>query len=249
MKALHFAKPSEYRLEITTDPLVQGGVLEGRLEMTNRGGAAQEARALEVALGFAVFKTLKSEGRTAMRILERQTLLQGQSVAPGATIRADFSFALGLNFPPHSKTCGPFVLYGGNVEDPEDCGQMDLPVVVSPPLASFIEIFENHHAFLAGETRHNGNLLEVRFKPPSSHPTLVELLVQLDIGEEETQLEFRMRGKSVQGGASGGVASRKKEHGERVPTRELLPPGGMPNRGLYREIWQRMVDALVPPRM
>ncbi|MDH5753212.1 MAG: hypothetical protein OEZ59_12450, partial [Deltaproteobacteria bacterium] len=65
MKAMFFARPLEYRVEIPAERLEQGLVLAGRLDVSNRGPAELQGLTFAVGLAHADFKALKKDGSQA----------------------------------------------------------------------------------------------------------------------------------------------------------------------------------------
>ncbi|HKI98429.1 MAG TPA: hypothetical protein VKB51_08165 [bacterium] len=242
MRALYFAKPLEYRLEVTGDTFVQGDSLAGTLSVTNRDDAPQTKLTLQLGLAYGVYKEIKAEGQRAMRVLERLTLAEGFSLKPGEEKRCEWKLPLELTGPVQSKEGSPFLLYGGDLDKPETRGQIDLPVQLATPFKAFLTTLENHFAFeLRGTTCLDG-VLEGRFKPPTSYPTLEELTVLVSIEEKGVKVEFLSRGKGLKRGEEGGVTTKKRGAAKTIPMEQFLPRSGLPNRALYRDL----VDQLLP---
>ena len=76
MKALHFAKPLELRLETEAEELIQGQTFAGTLSVTNRGGNDRGDLVLDLGLAFALFKEIKADGAAAFQMVERSRILQ-----------------------------------------------------------------------------------------------------------------------------------------------------------------------------
>lgn len=242
MRGLYFAKPLEYRLEVPGNEFVQGTPLRGTLIVTNRDTKALSGLSLNVGLAYGVVKTLKAEGASALRILERTTLAEDFALNPGEERRAEWELPLHPMAPIQSKEASPFLLYGGNLEAPESRGQIDLPVQLAPPLRAFLTTLENHFAFELRGCHCEDGILEGRFKPPASYPTLEELTVLIGLEPESVRIEFQGRGKGFKLGAEGGLQTKKRAGVRSVPTAQFLPPGRPPNRALYRSL----VDEMLP---
>ena len=242
MRGLYFAKPLEYRLEVPRDTFVQGEPLRGTLSVTNRDSKAHSKLALHIGLAYGNFKEIKSEGVKALQVLERVTLAENFSLKPDQDKQVEWELPMGLGAPIQSKEGGPFLLYGGDLDKPESRGQIDLPVQLAPPLAAFLTTIENHFAFELRGSRCVDGLLEGRFKPPSSYPTLDELTVELRVDAKAVNVEFLGRGKGLKRGEEGGVAPKQRTAKKSVPVEQFLPRSGLPNRALYRAL----VDELLP---
>jgi len=242
MRALFFAKPLEYRLEVSGEEFVQGQALTGTLCVTNRGSAALDQLSLELGLAYGVFKKIKELGNQSLTILEHSQLARGFSLEPGAEKKEAWEMPLGNAAPIMSKEGSPFILYGADLERVGTRGQIDLPVGLSLPVSAFIATLENHYAFEARASNCSGAVLETRFKPPGSYPLLDELTISLKIGEKTVILEFNGKGKGIRGGEGGGLVSRQKSTKKTVALEKFGFGRGLPNRALYREL----VDAMLP---
>lgn len=242
MRALYFAKPLEYRLEVPRDAFVQGEPLQGTLSVTNRDGKAHSKLALNIGLAYGTFKELKAEGASTLQVLERITLAENFSLEPDESREVEWELPLGLDAPIQSKEGGPFLLYGGDLDTREARGQIDLPVELAPPFAAFLTTLENHFAFELRGSRCVEGVVEGRYKPPTSYPTLDELTVQMRAGAKAVDVEFLGRGKGLKRGEEGGVAVKTRGAKKSVPVEQFLPKSGLPNRALYRSI----VDELLP---
>jgi SpoOM protein len=242
MRGLYFAKPLEYRLEVPRDTFVQGEPLQGTLSVTNRGGEARSKLSLQVGLAYGVYKDIKTEGVRALTVLDRVTLAEGFTLQPGQEKLCPWSLPLGPMGPIQSKEGSPFLLYGGNLETPETRGQIDLPVQLAAPLKAFLTTLENHFAFELRGSKCTEGVLEGRFKPPASYPTLEELTVLLSLDAKSVKVEFLSRGKGLKRGEEGGVTTRKRGAKKAIPVEQFLPRSGPPNRALYRSL----VDELLP---
>jgi sporulation-control protein spo0M len=239
---LYFAKPLEYRVEIPRDTFVQGEPLRGTVSVTNRDTQPHKNLSLQVGLAFGVYKELKAEGASTLQVLQRLTLAEGFALKPGQERQADWELPLALDAPIQSKEGGPFLLYGGDLDTPERRGQIDLPVQLAPSLAAFLTTLENHFAFELRGSRVVDGLLEARYKPPASYPTLDELTVEVRLEPKGINVEFLGRGKGLKRGEEGGVAIRTRGVNKVVPVEQFMPKSGLPNRALYRAL----VDELLP---
>jgi sporulation-control protein spo0M len=244
MKGFYFAKPLEYRLEIPTDTFVQDSLLQGQLGVTNRDSAPQKNLTLEIGLAYGVFKEIKESGARALKMLERHKLAAGFTLKPGEEKRVAFELQLTAGAPIQSKEGSPFLLYGGELETAGARGQIDLPVALAPPFESFITTLENHFAFEARSRRCVEGVIEVHCKPPSSYPTLDELVILFRIDGENVEVEFDGKGKGLARGEGGGVATRRMNTRKSLPRTTFSLPNAMPNRPLYRELIQTMLPKI-----
>jgi len=242
MRALFFAKPLEYQLEVSGEEFVQGQALKGTLRVTNRGPVALNQLSLELGLAYGVFKEIKELGNQSLTILEHSRLADGFSLQPGAEKKESWEMPLGNAAPIMSKEGSPFIVYGAQLKQVGSRGQIDLPVGLSPPVAAFIATLENHYAFEARASKCEGAVLETRFKPPGSYPTLDELSISIKIDQKSVSLEFKGTGKAIRGGVSGGLVSKKNSTKKTIPLEKFGFGGGQPNRALYKEL----VDLMLP---
>ncbi|MEE8433174.1 MAG: hypothetical protein V3S64_00165 [bacterium] len=242
MRALYFAKPLEYRLEVSGEVFVQGQALTGTLGVTNRGSAALNQLSLELGLAYGVFKDIKEEGNQSLTLLEHSQLAKGFSLEPGAEKKEAWELPLGNAAPIMSKEGSPFILYGADLKQLGARGQIDLPVGLSPPVSAFIATLENHYAFEARASKCAGAVLETRFKPPGSYPLLDELTISMKIDDKAVVLVFNGKGKGIRGGAAGGLVAKKNSTQKTIPLEKFGFGRGLPNRGLYREL----VDTMLP---
>ena len=242
MRALYFAKPFEYRLEVPGEDFMQGRGLSGNLCVTNRDSSPHKKLTLEIGLAYGDFKEIKEFGNKALQILERARLAEGFSLKPGEEKKADWELPLGNDAPTLSKEGGPFLVYGADLNLVEARGQIDLPVELSPPTSAFITTLENHFAFEARSRKCVGGVVEVHLKPPASYPALEELTVLMRINEKTVQLELRSKSKGLKAGHPGALATRKTSVKTSVPLEKFGFGSLLPNRALFREL----VDTLLP---
>ncbi len=241
MKGLHFAKPLEYRVEIPGDEFVQGKPILGRMSVTNRDSKAHKGLSLEIGLAYGDFKELKESGGASLKILERAQLAQGFSLKPGEEKQVEWEFPLGRDAPIRSSDGGPFLLYGGNLDSTRERGQLDLPVELSPPLATFITTLENHFAFESRGCKSEKGVVTVRLKPPGSYPALDELSVSFKLDEKSVHLVFTGRGKRLRRGVDGGVEIKQNKTKKKVALNQFILHNTMPNRALYRDLISTML--------
>ncbi len=242
MRAMYFAKPLEFRLEVTGEDFVQGQTLTGTLSVTNRDKAPHKKLNLEIGLAYGLFSDIKEQGNKALTILEKQTLAKNITLAPDEENKVSWEISLDHAAPIVSKEGTPFIVYGADLKTVEARGQIDLPVELSPPVSAFIATLENHHAFEARGKKSADGVVETSFKPPGSYPTLNELIVMMRIREQEVELEFIGKGKALKGGEAGGVVSRRNTTKKKVDLAHFGFGGAVPNRALYKEL----VDTMLP---
>lgn len=241
MRGLYFAKPLEYRLEVEGDQFVQGQPLRGTVSVTNRDGSAHSKLSLNLGLAYGEIKALKTDGVASLKILERVTLAEGFSLKPDEERREAWELPLDLMAPIQSKDASPFLLYGGDLDTREARGQIDLPVKLAPPLEAFLTTLENHFAFELRGSHCEDGVLEGRFKPPASYPTVEELSVLISLEPKAVRVEFKARGRAIAPGAKGGLKPRKRGGVRSVPAEQFLPQSRPPNRALYRSLVEEML--------
>ena len=242
MRGLFFAKPLEYRVEVPRDIFVQGEPLQGTLSVTNRDSAERASLTLQIGLAYGVYKEIKAEGLRAMQLLERTTLAEDFTLKPGEEKRCEWNLPLALAGPIQSKEGSPFLLYGGELGTPEARGQIDLPVQLAPSFNAFLTTLENHFAFELRGSKCSDGVLEGRYKPPASYPTLEELTVLITLDAKSVKVEFQGRGKGLKRGEDGSLVAKKRSAKKTAPREAFLPKSGLPNRALYRTL----VDELLP---
>lgn len=246
MRALHFAKPLEYRLEISGEAFVQGTPISGKLTVCNRGSQALTGLRVEIGLAFAAFKVLKETGSEAMEMLDKQTIAEALDLKPAEEISMNWQLDLTRNCPVKTKDEGPFLLYGGSLDKPRDRGQIDLPVEPHPTLEAFITTLENHFAFEARTRRFKDGILEIRFKPPERYATLEEFDVFMSLNDSGATLSFNGKYKGLRRGVPGDVETRKTQRDEEIPKAEFEMPNGQPNRSGYRTLLEEVLKDFAP---
>lgn len=244
MKAMHFAKPLEYRVELPGDEFIQGVTLEGSLSVTNRDKVAIKGLKLEIGLAYGDFKEMKDSGAGVLSILQRIELAKGINLKPQEEKRVEFQLPLAPTTPIQSKTGGPFLLYGGNIETPQTRGHVDLPIELSPSFAGFLSTLENHFAFETKASESLEGVIEARLKPPGSYPTLEELTVTFRPGSKDVEVEFYGKGRGLKRGADGGLTTKNTHTKMKVPNTQFSMSKNMPNRALYREMISDMLPEI-----
>jgi sporulation-control protein spo0M len=246
MRAFHFARPFEYRLEIPNDDAMQGSLLQGTLTLVSQDTQRRTGLHLELGLAAGAFKPVKEQGVSAREFLERHVLADDFAIEPQGKKSVPWSLSLRMDCPITTKDSGMFLLYGENLDDAAKRGVIDLPVKLAPPLETFIATVENHFAFEARGRRYSDGFTHVRFKPPATYPTLEEIVVAMRIGEEGLQLQFAAKARGLARGPKSGVRSRSMELERHLPAREYLLANGQPNRELYRKVIQDVLSEVTP---
>jgi len=246
MRAFHFAKPFEYRLEIPNDDVNQGSLLQGTLTLVSQDSDVRSGLRLELGLAHGAFKPVKEQGVAAMEILERHTLSSDFSVKPKEKKTVPWSLSLRMDCPISTKDSGLFLIYGENLDDQAKRGVIDLPVKLAQPLETLIATVENHFAFEARTRRFGDGFTHVKFKPPATYPTLDEFNIAMRIGEEGLQLQFSAKAKGLARGPKSGVQTRNMEMERHYPAREFLLESGQPNRDLFRKLIQEVLAEVAP---
>lgn len=250
MKGLFFAKPIEYRLETTADQLVQGEMIQGRMAAVNRGASEEKKLRLEVALAYGDFKKIKDNEPDALVLIERKSLGKQFSLKPGDDSSAEWELQLPPDCPITSKEGSLFLLYGGNVEDSAARSKIDLQVRLAPVLETLVSSIENHFAFAAKSRAHENGFTEVKFKPPSSYPTLDELrlLMRLD-AKEAMELEFHCRTRGFDRSAGKGLTSKVVKIEHKYSRKEYLLHNSQPNRELFKTAMESVLAKATPGKV
>ena len=247
MKGFFFAKPLEYRMETPAEELVQGQSFQGTLQVVNRGGTEEKPLVLEVGLAYGDLKRIKQNEPDAFNLLERHELAEGLTLAPNEEHKAEWEFALASDCPITSSVGCLFLLYGGNMDEPGRWSRIDLRVDLGPELQTFITTLENHFAFEAKSKHYQEGFTEVRFKPPSTYPTLEELSVLMRVREKEGMtLKFICTLKGLSRSRDRKLTRRKVEVERTLGKKEFLLPGGQPNRPHFRELFGAVLKEVVP---
>ncbi len=246
MRAVHFARPFEYRLEIPQEHVSQGRPLTGTLAIVNRDAKPQVGLTLQLALGYSTFRQVKDKGGAALTLLERHTLAENLTLAPGQDRTAPWTIQIQPDCPTTTKESGMFLLYGTNLDDPAGRGMIDLQVELAQPLEALITTVENHFAFEARSRKNQDGFVEVQFKPPGTYPTLQEFSIAMRVTGEDLNLRFRCKLKGFQRGPKPGVATRKTEVDRTLSGRDFMVSASMPNRERYRQVVQEALEEMTP---
>jgi sporulation-control protein spo0M len=246
MRAVHFARPFEYRLDIPQERVSQGLPLAGTLSIVNRDGKPQSDLSLQLALGHGTFRMVKDKGGAALTLLERMTLIEKLTLAPGQEHKAPWKLQIQPDCPVTTKESGPFLLYGTNLDDTAGRGMIDLPVELSASLEVLIATVENHFAFEARSRKNQDGFMEVIFKPPGRYPTLQEFSIAMKVTGEDLNLRFRCKLKGFQRGPKAGVTTRKTEIDRTLTGRDFMVSAVLPNRERYRQVVQEALAEMTP---
>jgi hypothetical protein len=246
MKALHFARPFEYRLDIPQDRITQGSLVRGTLTVVNRDSVARTGLRLALALAQGGFGEIKAKGVEGLDVIEKHPLAEDFALAPGAERTEPWSVTLRQDCWATGKDGGMFLIYGGNLEAAAERGFIDVPVGLAPPIETFIQTVENHFAFEARSRKHSGGYAQVRFKPPAKYPTLEEFSAALRIGEDGLSLRFACKTKGLARGKDTGIRTRKLEAERHLAAGEYLTAAGLPNRDLYRRVIHEVLEEMTP---
>lgn len=246
MRAIHFARPFEYRLEIPQERISQGAPLKGTLAVVNRDTKPRDSLRLQLALAHGTFRQVKDKGGAALAIIDRQTLAEKLELAAGQEHKTSWTIDIRADCPATTKESGPFLLYGTNLDDPGGRGMIDLPVELAASLEALIATVENHFAFEARTRRNQDGFVEVMFKPPGTYPTLQEFSIAMRVIGADLNLRFRCKLKGFQRGVKAGVTSRKTEVDRTLAGRDYMVSASMPNRERYRQVVEEALREMTP---
>jgi len=246
MRAVHFARPFEYRLDIPQQRVCQGLPLTGTFAIVNRDAGPQAGLKLQLALGHSTFRQVKDKGGAALTLLERQTLAENLTLAPGQEHATPWTIQIKPDCPTTTKESGLFLLYGTNLDDPAGRGMIDLPVELAQSLEALITTVENHFAFEARSRKNQDGFVEVQFKPPTRYPTLQEFSIAMRVTGADLELRFRCKLKGFQRGPKPGVTIRKTEVDRTLSGRDFMVSPTMPNRERYRQAVQEALEEMTP---
>ncbi len=246
MKALHFAKPLEYRLETPAEELLQGQSFAGRLAVTNRGAEARSGLDVEIALAYGQFKSIKTRGARAFEIVRQHRLAEALQLAPGDSRSADWAFELARDCPITTSEGGLFLLYGSGLGTEEGWGRIDLQVRLHPVLETLITTIENQFHFEARTRRNSDGMVEVKFKPPPSYASLEEFYVRMRMLPEQLALVFRFKIKALARGGAKGVKQRTEDLERSLSPAEYLIGNTHPNRAALREVVASALGEALP---
>lgn len=247
MKGFFFAKPLEFRLETPSESLVQGEKLEGTLKVSNRG-ADEVIPALEVGLSYGIFKKIKANEDDAFQPIERLTLAQDVKLPTGGEHDETWSIPLASDCPITSIDGALFLLYGRSLDQPGDWSKLDLRVEPLAALKTFVTTLENHFAFTATSSRYSKGFTEVKFKAPSSYPTVEELVVKLRVREAEgLEVQFNCKTRKFERGPAGGLTSVWVKREGAYPAADFLRSGGLPDRVFFKNTVEALLRDAAPP--
>jgi sporulation-control protein spo0M len=250
MKGLFFAKPIEYRLEIPADQWVQGETLQGSMSAVNRGADEEKKLRMEIGLAYGDFKKIKGNEPDALVLVERISLGKQFSLKPGDGNTVEWELNLPNDCPITSNEGSLFLLYGGNVEDRAARSKIDIRVKLAPVLETLVASIENYFAFAAKSRHHEDGFTEIKFKPPSSYPTLDELRLLMRLGEKENmELEFHCRTRGFGRTAAKGLQSKVVKIAQNYTRKEYLLPNSQPNRELFRSAMESVLAKATPGKV
>ncbi|MEE8395792.1 MAG: hypothetical protein V3S29_07030 [bacterium] len=248
MKGFFFSKPLEYRLETAAETLVQGEDFQGTLSVANRGGETLGRLALQLGLAYGNFKKIKANEADAYQPVLSQQVGKKFSLQAGAEHRAEWAIALPPDCPITSTEGALFLIYGGNLEQPGAWSKIDLRVGLATVLETFVTTMENHFAFAATTRKHDGGYTEVRFKPPTSYPTMEEMGVRMRLREKEgMELRFQCRLRKFDRNQPGAVTTAAAEWERSYPQKDYELYNGQPNRELYKTAIAEALAEIAPP--
>lgn len=235
MRSVSFQRPLEYQLVTETEEWNQGDFIRGTLRIANNGTDPTPPQVAQVILAYALKKDLKA-GAVDWQVLERVEL-DVPALEPQATHTGDWELHLPSESPITDKA-GALHLVFGNDQAQETGGRIDLQVSLHPILESFLQTFTTQFKFLEKYHKHLDGWTEVKLVIPDSreYPQLDEVLLQFRILQEQLQIRYVFRLRSLKrDGESMKVKRKKKEVEQALDSTEYLLPGGFPNRNRMRE--------------
>ncbi len=246
MRALHFAKPLEYRLETPAEQLTQGDAFAGQLFVTNRGGEALRDGMLEIALAYGRIRHVKAGQQDAFEIITRHRLAAALTIAPDDAHQAAWEFTLARDCPISTKEGTLFLLYGGDLAQPQGWGRIDLQVVLHPVLETLVGTIETQFQFEARGRKNVADAVEVRFNPPASYPTMKEFHARLALRGDDLDVTFRATLKALARGGAKGVSTRSEQIQRSLPPGEYLIGNAHPDRAAMKALIGEALRELLP---
>ena len=186
----------------------------------------------------------------ALVLIERKSVGKQFSLKPGDNNSAEWEMQIPTDCPISSKEGSLFLLYGGNLDDKAARSKIDLQVRLAPVLETLISSIENHFAFAAKSRTHDNGFTEVKFKPPSSYPTLDELILLMRLDAKEAmELEFQCRSRSFDRRAGKGLKTKVVKITQKYTRKEYLLHNSQPNRELFKTAMETVLAKATPGKV
>ena len=145
MKGTFFQRPLEYKLDIEGESWEQGSTIKASLIINNHSSEEVDLSNIGAHLCLATTKKLKAKDDTAFTFLETIPMTQA-FVKANSSVDLNFLFSLPTDCAITENTLSLYILCG-NKNKPFDGGILQLNIVPTSTITSFIEVFENFFKF------------------------------------------------------------------------------------------------------
>lgn len=245
MKGTFFAKPLEFKIEISGESWKQGELIRGKLCVTNHGDTPAALSNLGAVLAFGDSKKIKSKDQKSFKCIDKIIFEENDlPINESATLR--WQFKLDENAP-ISETKGSLYIICGDSERPFDVGQLQLNIIPCENLTNLIEVFKLFFKFKVKAIKNKKGSLEVKMLPPGSKDMgiIEQLLLSMNMSNNGIELRYKFIVKKIDYADS--VMNVKSEN---IEIEQTLTPtqfkiyGDAPNQDGMREAISQTLDQI-----
>lgn len=163
MKGTFFSKPLEWNIETVGESWNQGDSLKGHLTVKNHGTESASLTDTGVAFGVAEIKKIQSRTDGALKP-EKTATFSEKELAPGATLRVDFTFDISTNGAVTDKKASYYLGFGKNFSE----SQLQVKVEPKALYSKIVGLLDTFHRFKLKEYKASKKGVEYKLLPPTA---------------------------------------------------------------------------------
>lgn len=197
MKGTFFQKPLEYKLNIDGESWTQGSQINATLSIANHSSEKIDLSSIGAHLCLATTKKLKAKDDSAFTFIE-SALMTDKELEANSEVELSFSFNLASDCSITENTLSLYILCGSK-ESPFDGGMLQLKVVPTPSIISFIEVFENFYKFKFKPLKNKKEYVEAKVTPPDSNDwrSILSMALKMKMTESDLELIYSFKLKKM----------------------------------------------------
>jgi len=163
MKGTFFSRPIEWNIETFAESWGQGGIIEGKVSISNHSQETISMTSPGVALSFSEIKKVHAKDKNAFKP-EIQFSFPINELGPAAKHEFQFNLVLPANTQISDKKKSYYLTYGQNFLE----SSLQLKIDPNPVFLKIIPLFETFYRFKIKEIKSSKSGVEFEMLPPGS---------------------------------------------------------------------------------
>ncbi len=191
MKGTFFAKPLEYKVDISGESWTQGQSIKGQLIVNNHSSEKIDLSGLGCHLCYCVGKKLKARDPKAIILIESAILPKGKD-------EMSFEFRLSETSPITESTASLYLICG-DIKNPYEGGILELNIRPTEIITNFVQVFEQFFRFKLKAFKNKKEYIEAVVTPPDSPvwKSIQKMSLQMRMAGENLEVNFILAVKRI----------------------------------------------------